>query len=338
MIFENKEKVIQIRALANKWLMDNFSEHRGYLSHQPPKYKNDEWVVTLVTKNINGHETYLGKLAISNNGNIIKADNPKMISKSINELLQDLDVARKYGKYIYGSSYQFSNGDGVNAAKRFDDGKIELLLTDPPYGISESYGCEKQIPRRLRSDGRDFIMPRGYFGDWDTNIQPHSWLNIVLPKVGGWFVSFCGHAQIDAYQRSLKEHKFVAVGTLVWQKTNPVPFNSRHKPVNAWEAVVVGKRSGVAFNGQGVVHNVFKHKSPSPQSRIHPTQKPLGLLKRFVELFSTEGGIIYDPFAGSGSTLIAGVQMKRYAIGYEIDQDIYQSGCARIKGEINGAT
>ncbi len=42
-----------------------------------------------------------------------------------------------------------------------------LLLTDPPYGISSPYTCEKQVPRRLRKDGSDFIMPKGSFGEWD---------------------------------------------------------------------------------------------------------------------------------------------------------------------------
>ena len=209
------------------------------------------------------------------------------------------------------------------------------MLTDPPYGISKPYICENQIPRRLRPNGRDFIMPKGNFGDWDQEINPADWLHAILPKVGGWFVSFCAHSQIGEYQTVLQEHKFVAIGTMVWQKTNPVPFNARYKPVNAWEAIVTGKRSGVKFNGDGVVHNVFKHKSPSPQKRIHTTQKPIGLMKQFIELFSQKGELVFDPFAGSGSTIIAAVQSGRTGIGCEVDKGIYNAAAKHIRSLID---
>ena len=163
-------------------------------------------------------------------------------------------------------------------------------------------------------------MPRGHFGAWDDeSVQPEVWTGAVLPKVGGWAVIFCAQAQIGEYTELLKTHRFNSVGTLVWQKTNPVPFNHKYKPINAWEALVVGKRPGTPFNGR-VVHNVFVCKSPSPHDRIHPTQKPLPLLKQFIELFSSEGGLVFDPFAGSASTLIAARRLERRAsrtlIGY----------------------
>ena len=180
-------------------------------------------------------------------------------------------------------------------------------------------------------------MPKGNFGEWDTELDPRTWLEVVLPKISGWFVSFCAHTQIGEYQGILLEHKFSAVGTMVWQKTNPVPFNARYKPVNAWEAIVVGKRPGTKFNADGVVHNVFKHKSPSPQKRIHPTQKPVGLLREFVSLFSSPGDTVFDPFAGSGSTIVAAVELQRVALGCEADFNNYQAGCTRIIGDIDGS-
>ena len=208
-----------------------------------------------------------------------------------------------------------------------------LLLTDPPYGISNSYTCENQVPRRLRKNGTDFIMPRGHFGDWDRSIQPRLWTDGILPKVGGWAVIFCAQAQIGEYSDILKEHGFNAVGTLVWQKTNPVPFNHRYKPINAWEALVIGKRPGTRFNGH-VVHNVFVCKSPSPQQRIHPTQKPLSLIEQFIRLFSNEGDFIFDPFAGSATTVTAAYRLRRRVLAYERDEDIYQLACRRIGQEV----
>ena len=171
-----------------------------------------------------------------------------------------------------GNGYDFRLGDGIEGAANLPDKSVDLLLTDPPYGISNAYTCETQVPRRLRKNGSDFIMPRGSFGEWDGPIAPDDWVNVVLPKVSGWAVIFCAQAQIGAYSDALRAHRFNSVGTLVWHKTNPVPFNHKYKPINAWEALVVGKRPGTKFNGQ-TVHNVFECKSPSPQQRIHPTQK-----------------------------------------------------------------
>ena len=116
---------------------------------------------------------------------------------------------------------------------------------------------------------------------------------------------------------------------MVWQKTNPVPFNHTHKPINAWEAIVIGKRAGTKFNGH-VVHNVFVCKSPSPQERIHPTQKPVPLLKEFIELFSDRGDLVFDPFAGSASTVVAAAQMERQAIAYEKDEAIFAAAAGRL--------
>lgn len=228
------------------------------------------------------------------------------------------------------NGYQFHFDDGIVAVGKMKDLSIDLLLTDPPYSISKSYVCESQIPRRLRKNGSDFIMPKGNFGEWDNSFPPpQEWTSVVLPKVKGWAVIFCAQSQIGEYCQILEKQKFVAITPMVWHKTNPVPFNHKFKPLNAWEALVVGKRSGSKFNGR-VVHNVFTHKSPSPQDRIHSTQKPEGLLSEFVRLFSNEGGLVVDPFAGSGSTIVAAVWEGRTAMGYENDPSMFDKARNRI--------
>ena len=222
-------------------------------------------------------------------------------------------------------------GDGVAGSSKLNDESVDLLLTDPPYGISEAYTCESQIPRRRRPDGKDFTMPKGDFGEWDKGFDPRKWTDAVLPKVRGWAVTFCAQSQLGLYCDIWERHGLVAVGTIVWHKTNPVPFNVRFKPVNAWEAGVVGKRPGVKFHGKGTVHNVFKHKSPSPQDRIHPTQKPLSLFRELITIFSAEGDVVLDPFAGSGTTLLASWQTGRKALGFEKDPDMHKAAVKRLK-------
>jgi len=254
---------------------------------------------------------------------------------SVNNKLADYLRGHRNSKAVAtevarGRLHELRFGDGITGSMTLSDESIDLLLTDPPYGISNPYTCEKQVPRRLRKDGKDFIMPRGHFGAWDDNFPPpHEWTAAVLPKVKGWAVIFCAQAQIGDYCTILKEHGFVAVGPMVWQKTNPVPFNHMHKPINAWEAVVIGKRPGTKFNGK-LVHNVFVYKSPSPQQRIHPTQKPLPLISRFIELFSQPGSLVLDPFAGSATTVVASVLSERRVLAFENDPQYFPAAVDRL--------
>jgi len=332
----NVRDSINIRASVNKWMMDNFEAYRKYLQHLQPQFEANEgiWKVQVVSDGINGHAVSLGEIKLDGSGRIIDVNRTE-ISNKITYLLNENKEQILFDDSIKGERYKFFNTDGIKFTESLEDKSIDLVLTDPPYGISKSYVCESQIPRRLRPNGRDFIMPKGNFGDWDSGVTPAKWANVILPKVKGWFVTFCAHTQIGEYQDVLREHKFSAVGTMVWQKTNPVPFNAKYKPVNAWEAIVVGKRPGTKFNGNGVIHNVFKHKSPSPQRRIHTTQKPIGLLKEFVSLFSNEGELVFDPFAGSGSTVISAAQSGRIGIGCEANEQNYQAACGYIRRSLD---
>ena len=327
------ESTIKVRAVANKWISDNFPKQRKYITHIPPEYSESEkaWLVGLITRELDGKPANLGTLRIDSRLSVTGARNPDDISTELSRLLEtQTDAETVSSDRLDGNNYRFICGDGIEAATELEDQSVDLLLTDPPYGISSPYTCEKQVPRRLRKNGTDFIMPRGHFGDWDYGFKPEEWTGIVLPKVKGWAVIFCAQVQIGEYSEILKGHDFAAVGTLVWQKTNPVPFNHKFKPINAWEALVIGKRSGTKFNGK-VVHNVFTFKSPSPQQRIHPTQKPLPLLRKFVELFSDTGDTVLDPFAGSATTVIASASMNRKVIAYEQDLKFYHAACKRIE-------
>lgn len=324
------EQRLQIRAAVNKWISDEFPEQRRYLSHTSPTIGADGlWHVKLQIKS--GKQCmYVGELLVGKEHEVClnEGTHQTIVSNLVN-VLKDNQSSAFPASPLQGDSYKFCFGDGIFESAKLDNRSVDLLLTDPPYSISNPYTCESQVPRRLRKDGRDFIMPKGHFGEWDYGFSPEEWTSIVLPKVRGWAVIFCAQEQIGEYSKILRSHKFVAVGTLVWQKTNPVPFNHAYKPINAWEALVVGKRPGTKFNGS-VVHNVFLHKSPSPQERIHPTQKPVGLVSKFIELFSDQGDFLLDPFAGSATTVVAAVRLHRRILAFENDPALFDTASKRI--------
>ena len=328
MILKGTRK-LAVRAAVNDWIGRSFPEHRFLLAHDQPVYSPDDdaWAVDLVTKRNGNPSSVVGRVIVSGAATILSAPN----TEKVLNLLPSTDetVVQPTTDWLGGDGWDLHLGDGIEATAQLADKSVDLLLTDPPYGISRRYTCESQIPRRLRRDGSDFIMPRGHFGDWDAAVDPKAWTDIVLPKVRGWAVTFCAQAQIGEYCDIFTNHGFVAVGPMVWQKTNPVPFNHQYKPINAWEAIVVGKRPSTPFNGR-LVHNVFVCKSPSPQQRIHPTQKPLPLITEFIDLFSQDDDLVIDPFAGSATTIVAARERGRRVIGHERDPAIFELAIKRL--------
>ena len=195
--------------------------------------------------------------------------------------------------------YGLHRSDGIAGAGRLDDRSVDLLLADPPMA------------------GR---------GVSDTE----EWTDTILPKVRGWCVIFCDQRQIGQHNDILKRHGFNAVGPIVWHRTDRVPANGRKRPLNMWGAAVVGKRPGTKFNGKSV-HNVFEFASVPPAQRIHPNQKPVQLIERLIELFTDNGDIILDPFAGSATTLVVAEWMSRKCMAFEIDPIYYMKATIRLE-------
>lgn len=76
-------------------------------------------------------------------------------------------------------------------------------------------------------------------------------------------------------------------------------------------------------NNGKMIFNCMDWPRDNESEKIHPTQKPIGLLKTLIELFTDEGDVVIDPVAGSGSTLIAAEQLNRKAYGFEIDRKFH---------------
>ncbi len=87
------------------------------------------------------------------------------------------------------------------------------------------------------------------------------------------------------------------------------------------------------FNPQLGYTDVWTDIDFYKEKHLHPTQKPLKLIRRLIEASSNEGDIVLDPFSGSGSTQLSSIQLKRHYIGIELDEGYYKIGLDRIKEE-----
>ncbi len=211
--------------------------------------------------------------------------------------------------------------DALEGMNKLPNNSVDLVLSDPPYGISRTLNCKgKRIGTTAKLNFE--------FGEWDKFNK--EWITLGIMKTRGWFMSFCAKKDIGIYWDALEKNGFKAIDVVVWQKPDPVPLNAKSRFLNAWEAIVVGKKSSAHW-GSTYKHNILKYQAPKNGDRVHPTQKPLGLIKELIELTTKPGDIVLDPFIGSGTTAIACKQLRRSYIGFEISPVYFEMAQKRIE-------
>ncbi len=210
--------------------------------------------------------------------------------------------------------------DCLKGIKEIPDGYVDLIITDPPYGISKELNCKgKKLGTTAKLDFN--------FGEWDK--FNHKWAELAISKTKGWFISFCAKKDIGFFWNILEKNGFIAIDSLVWQKPDPLPLNAKSRFLNAWESAIIGKKPGSTWNSK-YEHNIIKTQAPKGKDRIHPTQKPLTLIMKLIELTTNKGDIVLDPFMGSGTTAVACKNLSRKFIGFEIDPQYHEKANKRI--------
>jgi site-specific DNA-methyltransferase (adenine-specific)/modification methylase len=211
-------------------------------------------------------------------------------------------------------------GDAIEELKKLPDNSVSLVLTDPPYGISRDLNCKN---KRLGTTAKLNFD----FGEWDR--LNNEWIELAIKKTSGWFISFCAKKDVGVFWDALEKNGFIAIDALVWQKPDPVPLNAKSRFLNAWEVAVLGKRPGSVWNSN-YEHNILKYQAPKSNNRMHPTQKPLELIKKLVLLTTKKGDLVLDPFMGSGTTAVACKELGREYIGFEISKDYCELANRRV--------
>lgn len=202
---------------------------------------------------------------------------------------------------------------------------IDLILTDPPYNISRKNNFNTM--RKVRQ-GIDF-------GEWDKGFDLTGWIKQAckLLKPGGSIIIFTAWCNLGAIAAELEKCKCSVKRMLLWRKTNPMPRNRDRLYVNSDEYMIwATKGKGWVFNRRFNTYESGVFEYPfSNKERIHPTQKPILLLKDLIEIHSNKGDIIFDPFSGSASTGVAAIELGRNFIGCELNKEYYKSAKERIK-------
>jgi len=235
-------------------------------------------------------------------------------------------------KYYDKNGITIYNADYMEILKQLEDETIDLVFTDPPYGISKKNGDIKNI-KRSRDIKRDF-------GEWDYNFEPSIFLSAskrLLNEFGSMIV--WTSEQLLAKYRTWFDENMHPRQILVWIKTNPVTQFRKVGYRQATELMfwatkgkISKKNPNFLFLSQKEMINVFYAPIVGGKEREeHPTQKPLSITQEIIRRHCRPDGLILDPFMGSGTTLVGAKILGRRAIGIEINKKYCDIAIKRLE-------
>ncbi len=189
------------------------------------------------------------------------------------------------------------HADCLRALPQIQAGSVDFVLTDPPY-----------ITRYRSRDGR--TVPND---DNDTWLKPaFAELHRVLAR-DSFCVSFYGWPHADRFLRAYRAAGFRVVGHFVFPKRYTSTTSYLRYQHECAYLLVKGNPQKPKDTLGDVIDWTYSG------NKLHPTQKPVSALLPLVETFSPPGGLVLDPFAGSGSTLLAAKMLGREFLGIELD-------------------
>ena len=226
---------------------------------------------------------------------------------------------------------RFINDDCLNFMKCMPDKCVDLILTDPPYNISQYSTGNIILPGReaVNNDIADWdkipLEPRKILEDFKRILKPDGNIFVFTSYnlIGKWHEVF--DAEFDTFQ------------FFIWHKTNPMPKIYKNGFLNSCEMIICMWNKGHKWNftAQNKMHNFFECSICMYPERLrepkHPAQKPLKLLKHIISIASNLNDLVFDPFMGVGSTGAAAVEIGRRFVGCEIDKIYFDAAKRRVE-------
>lgn len=249
-------------------------------------------------------------------------------------------------EYFREKNIRIVHGD-VLKSRMFDRQFVDLIVTSPPYNVGIEYNSnDDELTYQQYLDFSAKWMRNCY--RW-SNTQARFLLNIPLDKNKG------GHKSVGSdLTRIAQEAGWLYHATIVWNEGNI----SRRSAWGSWMRasapyviapveliVILYKDQWKKTNGSKVsdisrdefmeyTNGVWTFPGESKKRIGHPAPFPKALPYRAIKLFSYQNDVVFDPFMGSGTTLVVAASLKRKAIGLEIDENYCQLAKQRIINEV----
>jgi len=228
--------------------------------------------------------------------------------------------------------------------KTYNLQKAQLIIADIPYNIGiNAYGSNPSWYKGGDNKNGESELAGKEFFDTDKNFRPAEFMHFCSkmlkkePKQKGKapvMLVFCSFEQQFDLITLAKKYGLMNYINLVFRKN----FSSQVLKANM--RVVGNAEYGLLFyrdklpkfnNNHKMIFNIMNWERDTHTERIHPTQKPIKLLKKLISIFTDVGDTVIDPTAGSGSTLIASYELDRNSYGFEIKKDFYNNALKLIE-------
>jgi len=252
------------------------------------------------------------------------------------------EVINMLGEYKKKTKIELYN-DHFENAKRYGIPHAQLIIADIPYNLgSNAYASSTEwYVDGDNKNGESAKAGKSFF-DTDKDFKINNFFDFCVrylnkePKKGGErgkssnapaMIIFCAFEQMQMVIENGKRHGLMKNIPIVFIKNYSAQvLKANMRIVGATEYAVVLYRNRLPkFNNEGkMIFNWFPWEKDNTYPKIHPTQKPIPVLKRLIEIFTDEGDVVIDPVAGSGSTLRACMELNRSCYGFEIKKNFYK--------------
>jgi site-specific DNA-methyltransferase (adenine-specific) len=210
--------------------------------------------------------------------------------------------------YFQTDTVTLYHGDSFEVMAGMADEFVDCVITDPPY--------TERTHKKSRANTPDGVREGISFSSFTEEKLTES-LSECGRVTRGWVIATLDYNHAFNFETNPPNGlRQMRIG--VWLKNNPMPQITGDRPAQGWEAIsyLHGSKKAV-WNGGGS-HGNYVSNLATPTG--HPTPKPVKMFSSFVERFSNPNDLIFDPFAGGGTTLVAAHNMGRRAIGVELDE------------------
>nr|DAE03656.1 MAG TPA: adenine-specific methyltransferase [Siphoviridae sp. ctMYJ33] len=250
--------------------------------------------------------------------------------------------------------------DHFENAKRYGIPHAQLIIADIPYNLgNKAYASNPQWYVDGDNQNGESKLAGTSFFDTDNDFKVNNFFDFCTrylnkePKSGGQrgrssnapaMIVFCAFEQIPMVVEQGKKHGLKHSYPLVFCKNfSAQVLKANMKIVNACEyAVVLYREKLPKFNNIGIdgknhmIFNWFEWKKDSKEvPKIHPTQKPVNVLKELIKIFTDEGDVVIDPCCGSASTLRACAELNRSCYGFEIKKNFCKDAKDKMLNNID---
>lgn len=210
-------------------------------------------------------------------------------------------------------------GDCLELMKDIPNESIDMILTDPPYGMAFQSGHRTNRYEKIIGD------------------QNLDWLDDFVEEIfrvsknNTAHYMLCSFHHIDIFKQAIQK-RFKVKNIITWVKNNTSMGDLKGDFAPKTEFIIFFQKGRRLINGKRD-SNVFEYNKT--KNELHPTQKPVDMTEYMLSKFSDEGNVILNPFMGSGTTGVACVNTNRNFIGMELDCDYFKVAEQRINETLN---